>query len=60
DVGRSLGKGKRVRKQVNYTEGGVVTADTTRDDSNWQDNGSEYNSEYSAGSGEDDDDDDFD
>ncbi|XP_039150322.1 chromodomain-helicase-DNA-binding protein Mi-2 homolog isoform X1 [Drosophila simulans] len=60
DVGRSLGKGKRVRKQVNYTDGGVVAADTTRDDSNWQDNGSEYNSEYSAGSDEDGGDDDFD
>ncbi|KAH8388950.1 hypothetical protein KR215_008276 [Drosophila sulfurigaster] len=60
DVGRSLGKGKRVRKQVNYTDGGVVAADTTRDDSNWQDNGSEYNSEYSGGSDEDAGDDDFD
>ncbi|ALC44637.1 Mi-2, partial [Drosophila busckii] len=60
DVGRSLGKGKRVRKVVNYTDGGVVAADTTRDDSNWQDNGSEYNSEYSAGSDEDGGDDDFD
>ncbi|XP_034657291.1 chromodomain-helicase-DNA-binding protein Mi-2 homolog isoform X3 [Drosophila subobscura] len=60
DVGRSLGKGKRVRKQVNYTDGGVVAADTNRDDSNWQDNGSEYNSEYSGGSDEDGGDDDFD
>ncbi|KAI9588380.1 hypothetical protein GQX74_004225 [Glossina fuscipes] len=60
DVARTLGKGKRVRKQVNYTDGGVVPADTARDDSNWQDNASEYNSDYSAGSDEDGGDDDFD
>ncbi|CAD7006147.1 unnamed protein product [Ceratitis capitata] len=60
DVSRTLGKGKRVRKQVNYTDGGVVPADTTRDDGNWQDNASEYNSDYSAGSDEDGGDDDFD
>lgn len=60
DVGRTLGKGKRVRKQVNYTDGGVVAADTTREDTNWQDNNSEYNSDYSAGSDEDGGDDDFD
>ncbi|XP_037933405.1 chromodomain-helicase-DNA-binding protein Mi-2 homolog [Teleopsis dalmanni] len=60
DVSRTLGKGKRVRKQVNYTDGGVVAADTTRDDGNWQDNASEYNSDYSAGSDEDAGDDDFD
>ncbi|XP_036325990.1 chromodomain-helicase-DNA-binding protein Mi-2 homolog isoform X2 [Rhagoletis pomonella] len=60
DVSRTLGKGKRVRKQVNYTDGGVVPADTTRDDGNWQDNTSEYNSDYSAGSEEDGGDDDFD
>lgn len=35
DMGRALGKGKRVRKQVNYTDGGVVAAEP-RDDSNWQ------------------------
>lgn len=35
DIGRALGKGKRVRKQVNYTDGGVVAAEP-RDDSNWQ------------------------
>ncbi|XP_067644936.1 chromodomain-helicase-DNA-binding protein Mi-2 homolog isoform X3 [Eurosta solidaginis] len=60
DVSRTLGKGKRVRKQVNYTDGGVVAADTPRDDGNWQDNASEYNSDYSAGSDEDGADDDFD
>lgn len=60
DVSRTLGKGKRVRKQVNYTDGGVVAADTTREDGNWQDNASDYNSDYSAGSDEDGQDDDFD
>lgn len=59
DLGRSLGKGKRVRKQVNYTDGGVVAAEP-RDDSNWQENVSDYNSDYSGGSGEDNEDDDFD
>lgn len=59
DVGRTLGKGKRVRKQVNYTDGGVVTAES-REDTNWQENVSDYNSDYSAGSDEDGGDDDFD
>lgn len=59
DVGRTLGKGKRVRKQVNYTDGGVVATET-RDDSNWQENVSDYNSDYSGGSDEDREDDDFD
>lgn len=59
DVGRSLGKGKRVRKQVNYTDGGVVAAEPR--DENWQDNTSDYNnSDYSGGSDEDREDDDFD
>lgn len=58
DIGRALGKGKRVRKQVNYTDGGVVAAEP-RDDTNWQETGSDYNSDYS-GSGEDGEDDDFD
>jgi chromodomain-helicase-DNA-binding protein 4 len=40
DVARTLGKGKRLRKQVNYTDNGIVTAET-RDD-NWQDDGSGY------------------
>lgn len=59
DIGRSLGKGKRVRKQVNYTDGGVVAAEP-RDDTNWQENVSDYNSDYSGGSEEDGGDDDFD
>lgn len=40
DVARTLGKGKRVRKQVNYTDNGIVTTEA-RDD-NWQDDGSGY------------------
>jgi chromodomain-helicase-DNA-binding protein 4 len=40
DVARTLGKGKRLRKQVNYTDNGIVTAEA-RDD-NWQDDGSGY------------------
>lgn len=59
DIGRALGKGKRVRKQVNYTDGGVVAAEP-RDDSNWQETVSDYNSDYSGGSNEDNEDDDFD
>lgn len=59
DVGRALGKGKRVRKQVNYTDGGIVAAEP-RDDTNWQETVSDYNSDYSGASGEDGEDDDFD
>lgn len=52
DVGRTLGKGKRVRKQVNYTDGGVVTNES-REDSTWQENVSDYNnSDYSGYSDE--------
>ncbi|KRT82171.1 helicase [Oryctes borbonicus] len=58
DLARTLGKGKRVRKQVNYNDGGMTT--DTRDDSNWQENLSDYNSDFSAGSDEDKEDDDFD
>jgi chromodomain-helicase-DNA-binding protein 4 len=56
DLSRTLGKGKRVRKQVNYTDGGVVAADT-REDSTWQENNSDYNSDYSGNSDEEHDDD---
>lgn len=45
DVSRTLGKGKRVRKQVNYTDNGIVTTEP-RDDA-WQDNGSDY-SDFSS------------
>lgn len=52
DVSRSLGKGKRVRKQVNYTDGGVV-ANESREDQTWQENVSDYNnSDYSGYSDE--------
>lgn len=46
DMGRTLGKGKRVRKQVNYTDNGIVTTEA-RDDSAWAEGGSEY-SDYSS------------
>lgn len=50
DVARSLGKGKRLRKQVNYTDNGIVAAEP-RDD-NWDD-GSGY-SDYSSDDNRDD------
>uniref|UniRef100_A0AAR5QCZ6 Chromodomain-helicase-DNA-binding protein Mi-2 homolog n=1 Tax=Dendroctonus ponderosae TaxID=77166 RepID=A0AAR5QCZ6_DENPD len=58
DIARTLGKGKRVRKQVNYNDGGMTTE--TRDDSTWQENLSDYNSDFSGGSDKDEEDDDFD
>ncbi|XP_039299734.1 chromodomain-helicase-DNA-binding protein Mi-2 homolog isoform X2 [Nilaparvata lugens] len=59
DISRTLGKGKRVRKQVNYNDGGVV--DTRENlDSTWQENMSDYNSDFSAPSDDDKEDDDFD
>merc|ERR1712226_1172929 len=57
EVARSMGKGKRVRKQVNYGDGGEVT---TREDSSWQENVSDYNSDFSLPSDDDKEDDDFD
>lgn len=57
DLGRTLGKGKRVRKQVNYTDGGVVPAES-REDTNWQESVSDYNSDYSGNSDEERDDED--
>ena len=57
DVARSMGKGKRTRKQVNYGDGGEVT---TREDSSWQENVSDYNSDFSLPSDDDKEDDDFD
>lgn len=48
DASRSLGKGKRVRKQVNYTDGAVVSNES-REDQTWQENVSDYNnSDYSG------------
>lgn len=57
DLSRTLGKGKRVRKQVNYTDGGIVDK---QEDKTWQDNTSDFNSEFSVSSDEDKEDDDFD
>merc|ERR1712130_738958 len=57
DVARSMGKGKRVRKQVNYGDGGEVT---TREDNSWQENVSDYNYDFSLPSDDDKEDDDFD
>ena len=58
DVARSMGKGKRVRKQVNY--GDDTGAVATREDTNWQENVSDYNSDFSLPSDDDQGDDDFD
>ncbi|XP_050310914.1 chromodomain-helicase-DNA-binding protein Mi-2 homolog [Anthonomus grandis grandis] len=58
DIARTLGKGKRVRKQVNYNDGGMTTE--TRDDSTWQENLSDYNSDFSGGSDKDEEDDEYD
>ena len=57
DIARSMGKGKRVRKQVNYGDGGEVGG---RDDGSWQENISDYNSDFSVPSDDDKEDDDFD
>uniref|UniRef100_A0A146KVC0 Chromodomain-helicase-DNA-binding protein Mi-2 n=2 Tax=Lygus hesperus TaxID=30085 RepID=A0A146KVC0_LYGHE len=64
DLSRTLGKGKRVRKQthrykVNYNDGGIVDS-RAENDSNWQENLSDYNSDFSAPSDDDKEDDDFD
>ncbi|CAH1990110.1 unnamed protein product [Acanthoscelides obtectus] len=58
DIARTLGKGKRVRKQVNYNDGGMTTE--SREDTTWQENLSDHYSDFSAGSDEDKEDDDFD
>ncbi len=57
DISRSMGKGKRVRKQVNYGDGEVAGG---REDSNWQDNMSDYNSDFSMPTDDEGGDDDFD
>uniref|UniRef100_A0A8C5D456 Chromodomain-helicase-DNA-binding protein 5-like n=1 Tax=Gouania willdenowi TaxID=441366 RepID=A0A8C5D456_GOUWI len=49
DLARNLGKGKRIRKQVNYN-------DTTQEDQEWQDDVSDNQSEYSVGSEDEDED----
>merc|ERR1740128_669521 len=57
DISRSMGKGKRVRKQVNYGDGGEIGAREEGD--TWQDNVSDYNSDFSLPSDDDKEDDDF-
>jgi len=56
DMSKTLGKGKRVRKQVNYND-----AMGSQEDQNWKDtnNGSDNNSDYSLPSDDNEDDDDF-
>ncbi|XP_041946627.1 chromodomain-helicase-DNA-binding protein 5 isoform X2 [Alosa sapidissima] len=49
DLARNLGKGKRIRKQVNYN-------DTSQEDQEWQDDLSDNQSEYSLGSEDEDED----
>ena len=54
DLARTLGKGKRLRKQVNYNDGGGGGGSNlggSQDDQNWQENVSDYNSDFSANSG---------
>ncbi|XP_045626390.2 chromodomain-helicase-DNA-binding protein Mi-2 homolog isoform X5 [Procambarus clarkii] len=51
DLARTLGKGKRVRKQVNYND-----AADGREDLTWQEQGSDYNSDFSMPSDNDNDD----
>ncbi|KAK8383242.1 hypothetical protein O3P69_011625 [Scylla paramamosain] len=51
DLARTLGKGKRVRKQVNYND-----AADGREDLTWQEQGSDYNSDFSLPSDNDNDD----
>merc|ERR1719464_2145295 len=60
DISRSMGKGKRVRKQVNYGDGGEVGATGRDGDGSWQENMSDYNSDFSVPSDDDGGDDDFD
>jgi chromodomain-helicase-DNA-binding protein 4 len=48
DVGRTFGKGKRVRKQVNYTDNGIITTEARgADDGPWADAGSDYSDSLS-------------
>merc|ERR1711923_351747 len=52
--------GKRVRKQVNYGDGGEVGAGGRDGDGSWQENMSDYNSDFSIDDDDDREDDDFD
>merc|ERR1712001_763604 len=51
DTQLKMGKGKRIRKQVNYGDG--ETGGATERDGSWQDNLSEYNSDFSMPSDDD-------
>ena len=57
DVSRSMGKGKRIRKQVNYGDGEVAGGRGGGEDNQWQENMSDYNSDFSMPSDEGGDDD---
>merc|ERR1711988_1974315 len=59
DISRSMGKGKRVRKQVNYGDGGEVVTSGRDGDGSWQENMSDYNSDFSMPSDDDGEDGDF-
>ena len=54
DLARTLGKGKRVRKQVNYND-----AMTVQDDDTWKEHVSDFDSDFSGNDENADDDDDF-
>ncbi|XP_051245587.1 chromodomain-helicase-DNA-binding protein 4a isoform X4 [Dicentrarchus labrax] len=54
DLARNLGKGKRIRKQVNYNDGSQEDRGTRRAD--WQDDQSDGQSDYSVASEEGDED----
>merc|ERR1712066_590612 len=59
DISRSMGKEKRVRKQVNYGDGGEVVTSGRDGDGSWQENMSDYNSDFSMPSDDDGEDGDF-
>uniref|UniRef100_A0A8C7MDJ9 Chromodomain helicase DNA binding protein 4a n=1 Tax=Oncorhynchus kisutch TaxID=8019 RepID=A0A8C7MDJ9_ONCKI len=62
DLARNLGKGKRIRKQVNYNDGSQEDRGSRRGNNNngvradWQDDQSDNNSDYSVASEEGDED----
>ena len=60
DISRSMGKGKRQRKTVNYGDSGEVTTGGRDGDGSWQENMSDYNSDFSMPSDDDNEDGDFD
>ncbi|KAJ8334430.1 hypothetical protein SKAU_G00400690 [Synaphobranchus kaupii] len=56
DLARNLGKGKRIRKQVNYNDGSQEDRGSRRGTENWQDDQSDNQSDYSVASEEGDED----